>query len=97
MAFHTARSRDPLLDTKMQAALERRTQELVGLVLIGIALALGLALATYSPEDPGWMSTGNAAANNLLGRTGAAVAAPLVLIVGKGAWGLVLVPLVWGP
>ena len=47
MAYNT-RSRDPLLDSTMQAAIERRGKELIGIALV----ALGLAAMTAWPSIP---------------------------------------------
>ncbi|MDD9717198.1 DNA translocase FtsK 4TM domain-containing protein [Dinoroseobacter sp. PD6] len=96
MAYHPARQRDPLLDTSTQAALEKRGRELLGLGLLALAAMLGLALASYVPDDPGWMSTSQAPAENWMGRPGATVAAPLNIIIGHGAWALVAILAVWG-
>jgi DNA segregation ATPase FtsK/SpoIIIE, S-DNA-T family len=96
MASYQARQRDPLLDQNMQAMLERRGRELFGLALIGLALAFAALLWSYSPEDPGWMVATDEPAKNLLGRFGAAVASTLMIIGGKGTWGIPLVLLAWG-
>ncbi|OYU17166.1 MAG: cell division protein FtsK, partial [Rhodobacteraceae bacterium PARR1] len=96
MASYQARQRDPLLDQNMQAMLERRGRELVGLVLIAIALAFVAMLWTYSPDDPGWMVATEEPARNAFGRFGAAVSSTLFIIAGAGSWGIPLVLGVWG-
>jgi DNA segregation ATPase FtsK/SpoIIIE, S-DNA-T family len=96
MASYQARQRDPLLDQNTQAILERRGRELVGLVLIGFALAFVAMLWTYSPDDPGWMVATEEPARNALGRFGAAVSSTLFIIAGAGTWGVPLVLAVWG-
>ncbi|HSF63646.1 MAG TPA: DNA translocase FtsK 4TM domain-containing protein, partial [Paracoccaceae bacterium] len=96
MASYNARQRDPLLDQNTQAMLERRGRELMGLVLLAAALAFVALLGSYSPDDPGWMVATDEPARNLLGRFGAAVASTLVIIGGKGAWGIPVVLLAWG-
>ena len=53
-------------------------------------------LWTYTPEDPGWMVATDEPAQNALGRFGAAVASTLIIICGKGAWGIPLILLAWG-
>jgi S-DNA-T family DNA segregation ATPase FtsK/SpoIIIE len=95
MAYQT-RQRDPLLDSETQAILERRGAELIGLALLGAGLAVALMLGSYSPEDPSWMSATDEPARNILGRIGAAIASPLVVIAGLAAWGLAALGLVWG-
>jgi len=56
MASYQARQRDPLFDSATQAVLERRSKELVGFVLLVLALVVGLILWSYAPEDPSWLS-----------------------------------------
>ena len=96
MASYQARQRDPLLDQNMQAMLERRGRELLGLVLLGVALCFTLMLWSYSPDDPGWMVATEEPAKNMLGRLGAAVASTLIIIGGKGAWSIPLIISGWG-
>ncbi|MEM9477306.1 MAG: DNA translocase FtsK 4TM domain-containing protein [Pseudomonadota bacterium] len=95
MAYQT-RQRDPLFDSETQAALERRSKELVGLCLLGLGVIVALILWSYSPEDPSWLSATDAPAQNILGRFGASIASPLFVIAGYGAWGIVAVCFVWG-
>lgn len=96
MASYQVRQRDPLLDQNMQAMLERRGRELLGLVLIGLALAFALMLWTYSPDDPGWMVATDEPAKNALGRFGAAMSSTLFIFIGAGAWGIPSVLAAWG-
>ncbi len=95
MAYQ-ARQRDPLIDRDTQAVLEKRGRELVGMSLIGSAVLLAAILATYSPDDPSWLSATDAPAQNALGAVGASLASPLFIIAGFGAWSLVAVLGVWG-
>ncbi len=95
MAYHS-RSRDPLLDSNMQAAIEKRGKELLGIVLLCLGLAAAAMIWSYSPEDPNWMVSTDAPVKNLLGRMGASIAAPLFMVVGWGAWGFALVLIAWG-
>ncbi|MBA4325789.1 MAG: DNA translocase FtsK [Rhodobacter sp.] len=96
MASYQARQRDPLLDQGTQAMLERRGRELLGLVLMLVALGFTLMLWSYSPEDPGWMVATEEPAQNIFGRFGAAVASTLIILIGKGAWTIPLIFLAWG-
>ena len=96
MASYQARQRDPLLDQNMQAMLERRGRELLGLVLLGIAFLFVLMLWSYSPDDPGWMVATDEPAKNLLGRFGAALSSTLIIIGGRGVWALPLILGAWG-
>lgn len=96
MASYQSRQRDPLLDHRVQAMLERRGRELFGLFLIALSLAFALMLMTYSASDPGWMVATDQPANNALGRLGAAVSSTLMTVSGLGSWGIPVVILAWG-
>jgi S-DNA-T family DNA segregation ATPase FtsK/SpoIIIE len=96
MASYHARQRDPLLDRNTQALVEKRGKELIGLGLLALAVMLGAALASYSPDDPGWMVETAEPARNLMGRAGAAVASTLIIILGLGSWALPVLAGVWG-
>ncbi|GAA5080124.1 DNA translocase FtsK 4TM domain-containing protein [Roseibacterium beibuensis] len=95
MAYQT-RQRDPLLDDEMQAALVRRGQEMIGFVLVALGIALSAMLISYTPEDPNWMAATDAPPQNLMGRTGASIAAILMMIVGYGALALPIGCFAWG-
>ncbi|MBJ6372870.1 DNA translocase FtsK [Sedimentitalea arenosa] len=95
MAYHS-RSRDPFLDSNMQAAIERRGKELIGIVLICLGLAAAAMIGSYTPDDPNWMVSTDAPVQNWMGRIGASLAAPLFMIVGWGSWGIALVLVAWG-
>ncbi|MDT8326798.1 MAG: DNA translocase FtsK 4TM domain-containing protein [Roseovarius sp.] len=95
MAYQT-RGRDPLLDSTMTQAIEKRGKELLGLTLLMLAAMAAAMIASYSPDDPSWMSATDAPVQNWMGQVGASIAAPLFMIVGWGAWGLAIVLAVWG-
>ncbi|EDM70605.1 cell division protein FtsK [Roseobacter sp. AzwK-3b] len=95
MAYQT-RGRDPLLDSTMAEAIEKRGKELLGLALLVLGAMAAAMIASYHPDDPSWMSATDAPVQNWMGRMGASVAAPLFMIVGWGAWGLAIVLGVWG-
>ncbi len=95
MAYQT-RGRDPLLDSNMAEAIEKRGKELLGLTLIMLGVMAAMLIGSYTPDDPNWMVSTDATVQNWMGRLGASVAAPLFMIVGWGAWGIAIVLLVWG-
>ena len=95
MAYQV-RQRDPLFDASTQASIERRSKELLGLLLLGVGIAFALLLVSYSPDDPSWRSATDRPVQNVLGSYGAALASPLIVIVGWAAWGLAIIPTVWG-
>ena len=65
MAFQT-RSRDPLLDSSMQAAIEKRGKELIGIFLIGLGVFVAAMVGSYTPDDPNWMVSTDAPVQNWL-------------------------------
>jgi S-DNA-T family DNA segregation ATPase FtsK/SpoIIIE len=95
MAYHT-RARDPLFDSDTQAIIERRSKELLGVILLTLGMAAALSLGSYSPDDPNWLSSTTRPAENWLGSVGAAFASPLYVIAGYGSWAIALVLVVWG-
>ncbi|MEO3413511.1 DNA translocase FtsK 4TM domain-containing protein [Roseovarius sp. CAU 1744] len=95
MAYQ-ARGRDPLLDSNMAEAIEKRGKELLGLVLMCLGAMAAAMILSYSPDDPSWMSATDAPIENWLGPVGATIAAPLFMIVGWGGWGLAIVLGAWG-
>ena len=95
MASYQTRQRDPLLDSNTQAILERRGKELFGAVLFVFAVLAAMILGSYSPDDPSWLSATDEPAHNLLGRLGASIASPLIVIVGLGAWGTAIILATW--
>jgi len=95
MAYQT-RGRDPLLDSNMAEAIEKRGRELLGLALIMLGVMAAMMIGSYTPDDPNWMVSTDAPVQNWMGRIGASIAAPLFMIVGWGAWGIAIVLLFWG-
>ncbi|MCB2111225.1 MAG: DNA translocase FtsK 4TM domain-containing protein, partial [Rhodobacteraceae bacterium] len=96
MASYQARQRDPLLDQNLQAAIERRGKELLGVALIVLAGLTGLMLASYSPDDPSWLTASDAPVHNYLGHFGASIASPLFVIAGLASWGIAVLLAAWG-
>ncbi|AXI44908.1 DNA translocase FtsK [Sulfitobacter sp. SK012] len=95
MAYQT-RGRDPLIDSTMAEAIEKRGKELLGIGLIVLGVMAAMMIGSYTPDDPNWMLSTDAPVQNWLGRLGASMAAPLFMIVGWGAWGIAAVLLAWG-
>jgi S-DNA-T family DNA segregation ATPase FtsK/SpoIIIE len=95
MAYPT-RGRDPLLDATTQAFLEKRGVEALGLIFILVGVFLILTLASYSPGDSAWMSSGGREIGNLFGQLGATITAPLMKIMGLGSWSIPFLFVVWG-
>ncbi len=91
-----SRGRDPLFDSNTQVALEKRSKELMGMALIGIAVLCALMFGSYTADDPSWITATDAPVQNWLGRPGAAIAAPLMMTMGRAMWVLPFLLAVWG-
>ncbi len=96
MASYNTRSSEPLLDSNLQAMLQKRGRELLGVGLIALGGLIALMLWSYSPADPSWLSSSDEAVQNSLGRVGAMIASPMMIIIGMASWGLVLFFAGWG-
>jgi S-DNA-T family DNA segregation ATPase FtsK/SpoIIIE len=96
MASYSTRQRDPLLDSTTQAAIEKRSKELLGIGLVALGVMAAMLIGSYSPDDPNFMLASDAPVQNWLGHFGASIAAPLFMIVGWAAWGLSLTLITWG-
>ncbi len=96
MASYNTRSRDPLLDSNLQALLQKRGREVLGLALIVVAGLVAVMLGSYAPSDPSWMSSSNVPIENSLGVVGATISSPLMIIIGNASWGLVVFCFGWG-
>ncbi|MEQ9261155.1 MAG: DNA translocase FtsK 4TM domain-containing protein [Roseovarius sp.] len=95
MAYQT-RGRDPLLDSSMAEAIEKRGKELLGLVLLLIGALTAAMVFSYHPDDPSWMSATDAPVRNWLGHAGASIAATVFMVIGWGACGFALLIGGWG-
>ncbi|MCC5986055.1 MAG: DNA translocase FtsK 4TM domain-containing protein [Pararhodobacter sp.] len=96
MASYPSPQRQPLLDSRLQALISQRGRELLGLALIFLGAAMSLILSTYAPDDPSWMASSDGPVQNALGRPGATIASPVIIITGRAGWGIVLALCVWG-
>ena len=76
--------------------LIRRSAELGGGVLILVALALGLALASYHVLDPSLNTATAGPVRNLLGAPGAYLADLMIQSIGLAAWLTGAILAVWG-
>ncbi|MEL6532273.1 MAG: DNA translocase FtsK 4TM domain-containing protein [Pseudomonadota bacterium] len=94
MAYQT-RQRDPFLDSHMQAMLNKRGKELIGVSLMALGVILTLILWTYSPEDPNFLTATDTAPQNAFGRLGASIAAVLMMVTGLASWVFALALVVW--
>ena len=85
-----------LLPDGMRAVLIRRAVEFGGLALVGFAALAGVALATWSAQDPSFSHATDGRIHNLLGPAGAVLADLLTQTFGLAAAAFVLPIAVWG-
>ncbi|MCJ2027685.1 DNA translocase FtsK [Methylobacterium sp. J-067] len=74
----------------------KRLTELGGLVLFTAAVAMTVALATWSVDDPSLNHATEHAAHNVLGQAGAVVSDLAMQLLGLGSLAFVLPPALWG-
>jgi DNA segregation ATPase FtsK/SpoIIIE, S-DNA-T family len=84
------------LPDAVRDALRRRVRELGGLALIGLAILLAMALATWSVQDPSLSHATNKPVHNVLGQYGAIVADLLMQLFGVASLALMLPIALWG-
>ena len=93
---------DPSYDTDDSAVpaavrefFKKRLFELAGVILFIILIAVGLALATWSVEDPSLNRALDQPAKNWLGYPGAVVADQLMQFFGLGVLPFIIIPMGW--
>ena len=95
MAYNS-RTRDPLLEAKMQATIRKRGIEVAGFVLILLAIASAIALITHSPNDPNFLNSTSGEIQNKMGVLGASFAGTFMLAIGWASWTFPMAFLAWG-
>jgi S-DNA-T family DNA segregation ATPase FtsK/SpoIIIE len=85
-----------VLSDELRDLLVRRLREVGGSVLIGMAALAGLALATWSVQDPSLSHATSARVRNILGLPGAITADLLMQLIGLGALAVILPIAAWG-
>ena len=85
-----------VLPDGLRAMLIRRAVELGGLALVAVAALAGVALATWSGQDPSLSHAADVRVHNLLGMPGAVIADLLTQTFGLAAASFVLPIGVWG-
>lgn len=80
----------------LRAFAVRRGAELAGLSLIGAAFGIGLALLSWSVEDPSFNHATSGPVRNLLGAPGAVVADLIMQMLGLSAIAFLAAPSLWG-
>ena len=81
---------------ELRDGLRRRCRELGGLSLLACGTALGLALATWSAQDPSLTNATKTPVRNLLGLPGASASDLLMQLLGLASIALVAPLAIWG-
>ena len=84
------------LSDDFRSAIRRRIGELIGFAMVGVALAMTLALATWSVQDPSLSHATDRPVRNMLGHGGAIFADLSVQLFGLASIMLVLPIAIWG-
>jgi DNA segregation ATPase FtsK/SpoIIIE, S-DNA-T family len=96
MAYNRSYETD---DGAIPAALRRfirhRLFEIAGVALLASLAAVGVALATWSVDDPSFNHATDQIARNYLGYPGAAIADELMQLLGLGVLPLIGIPMAW--
>ncbi|MFL5064044.1 MAG: DNA translocase FtsK 4TM domain-containing protein [Xanthobacteraceae bacterium] len=85
-----------LVSDDLRGVIGRRVRQCGGFVLVALAVALGLALATWSVRDPSFSHATSSPVRNLLGFPGAIAADLLMQLFGIAAVAVVLPVAIWG-
>ncbi|MEM1278124.1 MAG: DNA translocase FtsK 4TM domain-containing protein, partial [Pseudomonadota bacterium] len=96
MAMLTGENTVPLMDARTSEAMQRRIAELIGLALVALASATGLALRSYNLQDPSLMNATASAPTNLFGMPGAIYADAAMQFIGLAGWTLTILLAIWG-
>ena len=96
MAMHDTRDTDDsAIPLGLRRFLKDRAYELSGLSLLAVITVAGLALASWSTNDPSFNHATDAVPVNLLGYGGSVLADLLAQNLGLGALPFLFIPLVW--
>ncbi|MCY4303210.1 MAG: DNA translocase FtsK 4TM domain-containing protein [Aestuariivita sp.] len=96
MAFLNQRSRTSFLDNHSSEVFKRRGKELFGLCLIVFGIVIAFVFCSYFLNDQRWMVSGDASIQKEIVRISILISAALFMIIGLGAWLIVVGCLVWG-
>jgi S-DNA-T family DNA segregation ATPase FtsK/SpoIIIE len=95
-AIRTSFSAEDLLPEEIRGAIYRRIREIGGAGLLAVAATAGLALASWSVQDPSFSHATAAPVRNIIGVAGAVVADLLMQLIGLASIALVLPIAIWG-
>jgi DNA segregation ATPase FtsK/SpoIIIE, S-DNA-T family len=92
---HSIETDESTIPAALRRFLKKRVFELLGLFIFGSVIAVGLALASWSPADPSFNHATADLPNNWLSYPGAYVADQLMQFFGFGVLAFLVIPLSW--
>jgi DNA segregation ATPase FtsK/SpoIIIE, S-DNA-T family len=96
MAYNRSYDTDEgAIPAALRRFIRHRLFEISGIVLLASLVAIGVALATWSVEDPSFNHATDQIAQNYLGYPGAAIADELMQLMGLGVLPLIGIPMAW--
>jgi S-DNA-T family DNA segregation ATPase FtsK/SpoIIIE len=96
MALHHSMETDEsTIPAALRRFMRRRAYELAGFLLLAMAIAAALAVASWSPSDPSFNHATASKPHNWLGYPGAFMADQLMQLLGFGVLAFLFIPLKW--
>jgi DNA segregation ATPase FtsK/SpoIIIE, S-DNA-T family len=92
---HSLDTDDSTIPAALRRFLRKRAYELTGVFILACVVALGLALASWTPADPSLNHATGEHPKNWLGYAGAYAADQLMQFLGFGVLAFLVVPLSW--
>ncbi|MGE0238850.1 MAG: DNA translocase FtsK [Parvibaculaceae bacterium] len=92
---HPIDTDDGAVPAAIRRFLRNRLMELLGFLCFTLCVAVGVALATWSPTDPSLSRAVDGEPGNLLGYPGAIISDQLMQLFGLGVVAAIALPLLW--
>jgi S-DNA-T family DNA segregation ATPase FtsK/SpoIIIE len=92
---HPIDTDDAAVPAAIRRFLRNRLMEFIGFLCFGLCVAVGTALATWSPLDPSLSRAIDGEPRNLLGYPGAVISDQLMQLFGLGVVAVIALPLLW--
>src|SRR5690348_14112516 len=86
---------DSAIPAAVRILFKRRLYDCAGILLFALVIAIGIALATWSVDDPSLNHALDRSAKSLLGYPGAVIADELMQFLGLGVLPLIAIPVRW--
>ncbi|WP_162914196.1 DNA translocase FtsK [Taklimakanibacter lacteus] len=92
---HPIDTDDGAVPAAIRRFLRNRLMEFLGFLCFALCVAVGVALATWSPTDPSLNRAIDGEPQNLLGFPGAVISDQLMQLFGMGVIAVIALPLLW--